>query len=238
MEHIFVGSLEKGEELPETPVSKSILTATPAAIDLDVELLPFGPNTVLRGDPKSRSQMLVRSRDWTSDIALWECTNGLFKWHYAHDEVMVVISGEAFLVEDEGRERRFGPGDLGFFPAGTVCTWRVPEGIRKVAIVRETMCGELVEVKPMASIVGTLNAKAYNRGLWFSPDMRLLCGQRRKVERRLNKIIVDGTGEMRQLQNTVYLEGSMCGCPHVAFGGCSRCEFVYWREIWLRRVGN
>lgn len=98
--------------------------------------------------------------------------------------------------------------------------------------------GELVEVKPMASIVGTLNAKAYNRGLWFSPDMRLLCGQRRKVERRLNKIIVDGTGEMRQLQNTVYLEGSMCGCPHVAFGGCSRCEFVYWREIWLRRVGN
>lgn len=120
-------------------MSKSILATSPAAIELDHEFSPLAPDSVLSGEPKSRSQMLVRSRDWTSDIALWECTKGLFKWHYAHDEVMVVISGEAFLVEDEGRERRFGPGDLGFFPAGTVCTWRVPEGIRKVAIVRETM---------------------------------------------------------------------------------------------------
>jgi hypothetical protein len=98
--------------------------------------------------------------------------------------------------------------------------------------------GELVEVKPMASIIETLNQNAHNRGLWFSPDMRLLCGRQRKVERRIDKIIVDGTGEMRSLHNTVYLEGSMCACPHVAFGGCSRGEFVYWREIWLRRVAN
>jgi hypothetical protein len=36
----------------------------------------------------------------------------------------------------------------------------------------------------------------------------------------------------------VYLEGSMCGCAHVAFGGCPRGEFSYWREIWLRRGGK
>ncbi len=98
--------------------------------------------------------------------------------------------------------------------------------------------GEQVEVKPMTDITQTLNRTAHNRGLWFSPDMRLVCGKQKKVERRIDKIIVDGTGEMRQLRNTVYLEGSMCGCAHVAFGGCSRCEFVYWREIWLRRSAN
>lgn len=96
--------------------------------------------------------------------------------------------------------------------------------------------GEWVEIKPMESIIATLNEKAHNRGLFFSPDMRLECGRQRRVERRLEKIIVDGTGEMRQLRNTVYLEGSRCGCAHVAFGGCSRCEFTYWREIWLRRA--
>jgi hypothetical protein len=32
-----------------------------------------------------------------------------------------------------------GPGDLGFFPAGTSCIWRIPERVRKVAILRETM---------------------------------------------------------------------------------------------------
>jgi len=94
---------------------------------------------------------------------------------------------------------------------------------------------ELVEVKPMECISETLDDKASNRGLWFSPSMRLLCGKPQRVERRIEKLIVDGTGEMRQLRNTVFLEGSFCGCAHIAFGGCSRCEYVYWREIWLRR---
>ena len=98
--------------------------------------------------------------------------------------------------------------------------------------------GELVIVKSLESIRQTLNRSAHNRGLSFSPDMRLLCGRQRRVERRIDKLIVDGTGEMRQLRNTVYLEGSMCGCAHVAFGGCSRREFVYWREIWLSRSNN
>jgi len=95
--------------------------------------------------------------------------------------------------------------------------------------------GELVEIKPIESIFKTLDHHANNRGLWFSPNMRLLCGDRRRVERRIEKLIVDGTGEMRQLDNTVFLEGSHCGCAHIAFGGCARNEFVYWREIWLRR---
>jgi hypothetical protein len=95
--------------------------------------------------------------------------------------------------------------------------------------------GELVEVKPMESISQTLDDTASNRGLWFSPNMRLLCGKKQRVEKRIDKLIVDGTGEMRQLRNTVFLEGSFCGCSHIAFGGCSRREHVYWREIWLRR---
>ena len=95
--------------------------------------------------------------------------------------------------------------------------------------------GELVEVKPMKNILETLNRTGRNRGLYFSPDMRLSCGKPQRVERRLDKIIVDGTGDVRKMSNTVYLEGSLCGCSHVALGGCSRNEFVYWRETWLRR---
>ena len=95
--------------------------------------------------------------------------------------------------------------------------------------------GELIEVKPLEKITATLNGTARNRGLYFSPDMSLLCGQQHRVERRLDKIIVDGTGEMRELHDTVALEGSRCGCSAIALGGCSRSELVYWREIWLRR---
>jgi len=95
--------------------------------------------------------------------------------------------------------------------------------------------GQLVQVKPMESITQTLDETAHNRGLYFTPAMRDLCGEQHRVERRIDKIIVDGTGEMRRLRNTVYLEGSLCGCACVAFGGCPRSEYAYWREIWLHR---
>jgi len=95
--------------------------------------------------------------------------------------------------------------------------------------------GERIVVKSMQDITQTLDAKSHNRGLLFTPDMRLQCGHEQKVERHLDKIIVDGTGEMRKMKNTVYLEDSYCSCAHAAIGGCPRGEFVYWREIWLRR---
>jgi hypothetical protein len=98
--------------------------------------------------------------------------------------------------------------------------------------------GELTEVRPMNDIRRSLNETGHNRGLSFSPDMGQQCGKKRRVERRLDKIIVDGTGEVRRMRNTVCLEGSFCGCSHVAFGGCSRNEFIYWREIWVRRCAN
>jgi len=36
--------------------------------------------------------------------------------------------------------------------------------------------GEWIEVKSLKSILETLNEAGHNRGLYFSPDMRLLCG--------------------------------------------------------------
>lgn len=96
--------------------------------------------------------------------------------------------------------------------------------------------GELIEIKPLNSISETLNQKGYNRGLYFTPAMGQSCGEQHKVACRVEKIIVDGTGEMRKLNNTAFLEDSMCGCSCVAFGGCPRQEYAYWREIWLKRV--
>jgi hypothetical protein len=57
--------------------------------------------------------------------------------------------------------------------------------------------GEAIQVKSIEDIVATTNEHAKNRGLYFSPDMRLLCGMKAQVRSRLEKIIVDGTGEMR-----------------------------------------
>ncbi len=97
--------------------------------------------------------------------------------------------------------------------------------------------GEWVEVKSEQEIIQTLDKHGQNRGLHFSPDMRRSCGKRYRVNRRLDKIIMDGTGRMARLRNTVALEGAECGCSYMGFGmgACARCDVAYWREIWLRR---
>lgn len=118
-------------------MSKAIVMATPSTEELQPEPIP--PDWILSGTPDARSKTLARSHDWASHIVVWECTPGSFRWHYSTDEVLIVLSGEAFLINEKGGERRFGPGDLGFFPAGTSCTWRVSQPIRKIAVLREPM---------------------------------------------------------------------------------------------------
>jgi hypothetical protein len=94
--------------------------------------------------------------------------------------------------------------------------------------------GELVEVKSENEIRRTLDQNAQNRGLAFTPEMRKYCGQRLRVFKRVERICMEGIpGEMRQLRNTVILEGAICD------GGsrsCDRSCFFFWREVWLRRV--
>jgi hypothetical protein len=96
--------------------------------------------------------------------------------------------------------------------------------------------GELVEVKPLADIVATLDKNGKNRGLHFSADMLPFIGKQYRVRSRADRMINEISGEMRGFPNTVILEGVHCDSAYYAFGGCPRNDFQYWREIWLKRV--
>jgi hypothetical protein len=95
--------------------------------------------------------------------------------------------------------------------------------------------GEIVDVKPIREIEATLDANGKNRGLAFIPDMKRYCGKRFRVRSRIERIILEHSGEMVEVRDTVLLEKNTCTYDHT-FGGCPRNEFNYWREIWLRRV--
>jgi uncharacterized protein len=120
-------------------VTERVRMTAPATLNLGPELEAIRADWVLSGQPKSRHKVVATSGDRNSYLVVWECTAGRFNWHYRQDESVVVICGEAFMLDEQGNERRFGAGDVGFFPAGTSCTWRVPSGFRKVALVRQTM---------------------------------------------------------------------------------------------------
>jgi hypothetical protein len=94
--------------------------------------------------------------------------------------------------------------------------------------------GEWVEVKPVEEILSTLDGNRRQRGLLWMTGMKKYCGKRFRVYRRVDTIMLETNGELRKMKNTVLLEGTMC--DGLAFGGCDRSCFHFWREVWLRRA--
>jgi len=104
----------------------------------------------------------------------------------------------------------------------------------KQDVVLNLQPNELVEVLSEDEIRSTLDSNGKLKGLVFMPEMKKYCGKRFKVYKRLEKILLETTGEMRNIKNTVLLEGAICdGSAHF---GCDRSCFCFWRESWLRRL--
>lgn len=116
-------------------LAESVLIADPASIELAPD--PIRREWILSGQPQASSRILTRSHDWLTVLVIWQCTAGRFHWHYTRDEVLVVSSGSASVLDEHGVERHFKPGDVVFFPAGTSYIWTIEDQIRKVAIVHE-----------------------------------------------------------------------------------------------------
>jgi hypothetical protein len=95
--------------------------------------------------------------------------------------------------------------------------------------------GELVRIKPLKEILQTLDRNGLNRGLRCDLGMCSVEGKTYRVRNRLDRMIIEGTGQMREVQGTVILENLECHCLTVV-GGCPRQDFQYWREVWLERA--
>jgi hypothetical protein len=95
--------------------------------------------------------------------------------------------------------------------------------------------GELVEIRSLDEMRETLDTRGRNRGLICDIEFKKFCGKRYRVLSRMDRMICESSGEMREVKGTVFLDGHTCLCARV-FGGCPRQEYCYWREVWLRRV--
>ena len=94
--------------------------------------------------------------------------------------------------------------------------------------------GDWVRVRDAETIRATLGTNGRNLGLSFEPEMALLIGQVRQVERVVERMIHEETGDMVFLQRTVQLKDTYCRglCAKL----CPRANPLFWREAWLERV--
>jgi hypothetical protein len=97
--------------------------------------------------------------------------------------------------------------------------------------------GDIVELRPAAEILATLDESGALDDMPFMPEMLQYVGRRFTVSRRVEKICdtIAATGS-RRMHNAVYLEDLRCdGSGH---GGCQAGCRIYWKEAWLRRIGS
>src|ERR1700688_4255015 len=113
-------------------LSQHVVTANPATVELSPS--PFPSEWILDGCPQARATAIAHSRDGAMTVIAWSCTKGRFRWHYQVDEMVHILSGEVFVTDQSGAERRLGPGDTALFPAGSASVWHVTRDVRKVAV--------------------------------------------------------------------------------------------------------
>src|SRR5436190_426614 len=97
--------------------------------------------------------------------------------------------------------------------------------------------GDLVELRPPAEILVSLDSDACMDGLPFMPEMLGFYGRSFKVGARLERACdTHEWSGTRRFENSVTLDDLRCdGSGH---DGCAaRCR-LFWREAWLRQVAN
>ena len=105
-------------------------------------------------------------------------------------------------------------------------------------IDRRLRVGDQVLVLLPEEILSTLDGDGALNGIPFMPEMLDWCGKPFRVQRRVEKICVDGGGSVRRFpaNDVVILDGPRCdgqghdGCGH----GCR----ILWKEAWLRPIDN
>jgi hypothetical protein len=97
--------------------------------------------------------------------------------------------------------------------------------------------GESIQVKSEAEILATLDQDGKLDALPFMPEMLQYCGQQFRVFKRADKTCdtIEYTG-LRRMRDTVHL--AELRCSGGAHDGCQAACLLFWKEAWLRRVGD
>ncbi len=114
----------------------------------------------------------------------------------------------------------------------------IPDGKPTPTEVLDLKPGEWVVVRPQEEILATITESGFNRGMRYDMEMSRYCGDRYRVQMRVERLINEQTGKMMEMKSPcIQLEDVYCraGCTAKRLG-CPRASNTYWREIWLRRA--
>jgi len=185
--------------------------------------------TVATADPAEpacfRCQATAIKQASTKSLKWWEPTQYVRDVRTNEVSVYAVVRSLVLALIDKVVRKLTGHG----YPDVTGKLQRTP--VEKL----DLQPGEWVIVKSREEIQTTLDKTGRNRGMTFEPEMLPYCGKRYRVVQRVERIVDERSGRMKQLGNVgIILEDVICASAYRT--PCPRANYLYWREIWLRRV--
>jgi hypothetical protein len=185
----------------------------------------------------------------TTDLDWWETGQYVEDFRSGNASLWEIISGATYFFYlwltkagiGVGRPLRWFYDHFYFLWGGAPFPRRegvIPDGKATPVETLNLQPGELVRIKPFAEILKTLNTQSRNRGLFFDAEEVPYCGGTYRVLRRVDKIINERTGEMREMKTPcIILDTVICKSRYSECRlFCPRSIYAYWREIWLERV--
>jgi hypothetical protein len=125
---------------------------------------------------------------------------------------------------------------LGAFKSWATAAWNADKYQKTPSLKLDLQPGEWVRVRSVTEILATLDRRGLNKGLEFKPEMFLFCGRKLQVNSRLQRLISESNGDMKNIRTScILLEGVFC---HGQRSLCARTSYQYWREIWLTRCSE
>jgi hypothetical protein len=92
-------------------------------------------------------------------------------------------------------------------------------------------------VRSKEEILQTLDKSGQLEGLPFMPEMEEFCGRRFRVFKRAHKTCDPPNGlEGRRMLRAVHL--AELRCSGAAHGGCQARCLLFWKDAWLKRIGD
>jgi hypothetical protein len=118
-------------------------------------------------------------------------------------------------------------------------TGKIPLGQQAPRADLDLRPGDLVRVKSYEEILATLDQKSSSRGLAFDAELVPYCGKTYRVKTRVHRFVDERTGRLKKLKTpAVILDRVVC---KGRYSGqrmfCPREIYLWWREIWLERIG-
>lgn len=99
--------------------------------------------------------------------------------------------------------------------------------------------GDLVRVRPIREIVGTLNFRQKLGGCFFLEDMENFCGGEYVVEKKVGHFFDELAYRYYKTSDVVLLRNVCCtgNLPLVKYT-CNRSCLYFWKEAWLQKINS